>query len=145
MLFSRPKSKTALRIWTALLSIVLLLVSNLNYHVHSMDHDPIQNHHDAIAAIQVDHNHFVNKHLSIDSSHADHHEAIMFEDNASPEGLMYQSSGKVPAPDFLLLFFLILFLGLYLPFKFDLRHTFDRPVTRRSYFTPLLRAPPLLR
>ena len=108
-----------------------------------MDHDPIQNHDAEMTNFQVDHNHTVYKHLSIDSSHADHHDATMIEKNASPESLMHQSSGNVSTPDFLVLFFLIIFLGLYLPFKLNLRHTFDRPITRRSYFTPLLRAPPL--
>ena len=143
MIFLGLNSKTIVRIWIALFSIAVLFASNLNYHLHSMDHDPIQNHDTEMENFQVDHNHTVNKHLSIDSSHADHHDAIMIEDNASPESLMHQSSSNVSTPDFPVLFLLILFLGLYLPFKFHLPRTFNRPIIRRSYFSPLLRAPPL--
>ena len=121
----------------------LLFAQNLQLHAHSLDHGPIQNHDPQPEMIDDEYGHGELMHLSLDSSHADHHDSLVVEMDAFPDTVFQTSSIKASSVDLFILVISLIILGtcfLYLP-----------STTRRTYFLPdkqfdlfpLLRAPPL--
>ena len=142
MNFFRAHSSPVSFIWNVLLSISLLFTSNLSFHVHDLDIDPTHHSEPGLTDSGVGHDHIVNKHLSIDTSHADHHDTVMVEMGAIPEGLAQQPSSLAFAMDLAALLLLVFMSIEYPPFRPRFGRIKDRPPPRRFYLTPLLRAPP---
>jgi len=141
MNFFRAYHKSNLLLWVTLLSLTLLCTQHLQLHVHSLDHEPYQ-HHDNLLSNNSDHSHIVTKHLSIDTSHQDHHDEVMLEMNASPDTISHSSSAQVPSFDLLILYILLLVLGAYRSLGFKTRPFAEGIRKRHFYLIPQLRAPP---
>lgn len=126
-----------------MISIMLLCTQNLTFHIHSLDHhEPLQQHDSQIEMNNGEHDHIAMKHLSIDSSHDDHHDLLVVEMDASPETIFKQPSLNGSSVALFALFFTLLILGIYtryIPRACGL--TIFVPVKRFHLF-PLLRAPP---
>ena len=143
MALFRQHKKTKIHILIGLLSITLLCAQSLQFHIHSLYHGPLQEFgHESILS-NSKHDHPASMHLSIDTSHADHHELVVNEMDASPDTLVRQSSINVPAMDLLILLFTLFFLGIFALYIIRIRHIDDLLLRRRFYFVPRLRAPPL--
>ena len=142
MNYFRSLSKPVVFSWIALLSVALLFASNLSFHVHDLDIESTHHTDPSLSGSDVGHGHVVNKHLSIDTSHADHHDTVMVEMEATPDGMAPQSSRLTSAMDLVALFLLVFVLSAYPPFRPRFGRIIDRPPPRRFYLIPLLRAPP---
>lgn len=126
-----------------MLSIALLFASNLSFHVHSLEHGPVQHHDHGSTIAEVEHDHVATKHLSIDTSHADHHEAVMLEIDANEGSPVRQLSNNSSTTDlYALLLLLSLLVAVYPRFVPSFGRTVQRPPDRRFYLSPPLRAPP---
>lgn len=143
MNFSRQCDNPITICWIALLTIVLACGQNFKFHVHDLDHYPIQEHgnDEPIMAVS-DHGHSTIMHLSIDLSHADHHGGLAHEIEAFQEIAVLQSSFHLPSHDLLLFFTLIFLPSVYFLYFRRMRRIKEPPVRPPSYLTPLLRAPP---
>lgn len=129
--------------WIILLSISLLVAQNLQLHVHDLDQDPVEyDGHDTAGVIDAAHQHLGIKHLSIDTSHADHHDVLMVEMDASPDGIMLQSSTSTPSLALLALFVMLSILTGYSQYRPAIRRKADIVPRWRFHLIPLLRAPP---
>jgi len=131
--------------WIALLAITLVCGQSLSFHVHDVDHAPLHEHgvEPLLAAVDhTQHEHVAGRHLSIDISHAEHHDGMAYEIAAPQHSGMLQSSLNPPAPDLLLLFMLLSVLSACFMYRQRLRGASAPPSRRQFYFTPLLRAPP---
>lgn len=143
MNFIRLYSSPVTFIWIILLSISLLVTQNLQFHVHGLDHDTVlYDSHDTGGIIDAEHQHLAVKHLSIDTSHADHHDMVVVEMDASPDGIMKQSSTSAPLLALLTLFVLLSVLAGYFPYRPAIRPKVDVVPRWRFHLIPLLRAPP---
>ena len=143
MNFFRLNSSPVTFAWIILLSISLLVTQNLQFHVHGVDHDIVQfNSHDTTGVIDAEHQHPAVKHLSIDTSHADHHDVTVVEMDASPDGIIKQSSTSPPFLALLTLFVLLAILAGYYPYRPAIRREVDIVPRWRFHLIPLLRAPP---
>jgi len=135
----RKTNKRILFAWTIILSLLILFAQGVTLHVHSFDHDPLQNHH-SIADLN-DHSHLSEAHLSVDFSHNDHHDKVTSEIDASPDCILKQVSANVTVIALLAMALTLLLSGLC-------RNTFLRycryvALSRRYHLFPSLRAPPL--
>ena len=122
----------------------LLFAQNLQMHAHSLDHGPIQHHDSQPEVIDGEHGNVELLHLSIDTSHADHHDVSVVEKDAFPDAVFQTSSIKVSPVDLFILVFSLAILGtcfLHLP-STTTRLTYFLPNKQFDLF-PLLRAPPL--
>ena len=135
----RKTNKRILFAWTILLSLLILFAQGVTLHVHSFDHDPLQNHH-SIGDLN-DHSHLSEAHLSVDFSHNDHHDQVTSEIDATPDCIFKQLSANV-AVIALLAMVLMLLLPALCRNTF-LRHSRDAGLPRRYLLFPPLRAPPL--
>ncbi|MEW8200329.1 MAG: hypothetical protein AB2777_22095 [Candidatus Thiodiazotropha endolucinida] len=142
MNYFRSLSKPVVFVWIALLSVAMLFASNLNFHVHDLDIDLTHHSEPGLKGSDVGHDHVVNRHLSIDSSHADHHDTVMVEMRATPDGVAQQPSSLTFAMDLAALLLLVFVLIKYPSFRPRFGRIKDRPPIKRLYLTPLLRAPP---
>jgi hypothetical protein len=142
MNFFRPHNSPFVFFWIVLLSIALPFAQNLQFHVHGLDHGPVHHHDHDPTMMDSHHEHTAIKHLSIDTSHADHHDGVMQEMDAIPDITVQQSSTSVSSMDLLVLFILLFILGAYILYKPGIHHTFDIPPKRRFNLIPQLRAPP---
>jgi len=127
-----------------MISIMLLCAQNLKFHVHSLDHHgPLQQHDSQIEMNNGEHGQIAMMHLSIDSSHADHHDLLVVEMDASPETIFKQSSMNGLSVALFALIFTLLILGIYALYVPRTRGLTNFVPIRRFHLFPLLRAPPL--
>jgi hypothetical protein len=95
MNYYRSLNSSTVFVWIALLSVALLVTQNLQFHIHDLDHHPGQtDHHASTIAPLVEHEHTDLMHLSIDSSHADHHDSVIVETDAGLDRIFQQLSSK---------------------------------------------------
>ena len=127
-----------------MISIMLLCAQNLQFHVHSLDHpEPLQQHDSQIEMHNVEHGQIAMKHLSIESSHADHHDLSVVEMDASPETILKQLSMNGASVALFALIFTLIILGFYALYVPRTRSLTNFLPIRRFHLFPLLRAPPL--
>ncbi len=127
-----------------MISIMLLCAQNLQFHVHSLDHHgPLQQHDSEIEMNNGEHGQIAMKHLSIDSSHADHHDLLVIEMDAGPDTIFRQSSINGSSVALFALIFTLLILGIYALYVPRTRSLINFVPNRRFHLFPLLRAPPL--
>ncbi len=133
---SRRYSLTLL--WVIFLAVAQLQTYAFQMHAHELD-TPI----DGTLLQHGDHGHAVSTHPSIDASHADHHDTVMFEIEAGPDRITANLS-LIPAAAFVfVLITLLLFLGGYASCR-SVARLDDEPLWRRRFhLTPALRAPPV--
>lgn len=135
----RKTKKSTLYLWVILLSVALLGSQGLKMHVHDIGHDH-HNHSDQITV--VEHNHMSIAHLSLDDSHGDHHDKVIYETDACPHCLLTKIFNNIPLTALISLLFISLLFGISRQTYF--RHVDEHYIqTRWPHFTPLLRAPPL--
>jgi hypothetical protein len=135
----RNTKKPILYLLTIVLSVAIVCTQGAKLHVHNVDHQ-----HDRLilAVDAMDHSHVNIAHLATDNSHADHHDGVVTENDANPEGMLIKVSSSLPALAIFAALFALLLLGVY-------RHTFHRIREHeanyfwRYYLSPPLRAPPL--
>ena len=141
MNFPRACQKSTLLLWAVLLSVTLLCTQHLQFHIHSLDHEPYQ-HHDDLLSNNGDHSHVATKHLSIDASHQDHHDEVMLEMDASPDSIAKPTSVQIPSIDLLILYILLFALGVCRSLGYKTRPFAEGLLQRHFYLIPQLRAPP---
>jgi hypothetical protein len=139
----RKTSKSTLYLWVISLSIAVISAQGVTFHVHTLDHDHYHDQHNHPDQLTLDeHNHISIAHLSADNSHSDHHDQVIYENDACPDCLLTKISSKVPLTALLVALFILLLTGVY-------RLTYVRRrddiifFLRRPHFTPPLRAPPV--
>lgn len=122
--------------------MALLASQGLKLHVHDIGHDH-HDHHSHVGQItMVEHNHMSIAHLSLDDSHSDHHDKVIYESDACPDCLLTKISTNIPLTPLISLLFVFLLFGVN-------RHAYirqqgdDNFKARWRHFIPLLRAPPL--
>ena len=143
MNYFRSLNSSTVFVWIALLSVALLVTQNLQFHIHDLDHHPGQfDHHASTIAPLVEHEHTDLMHLSIDSSHADHHDSVIVETDAGLDRIFQQLSSKAWSIDllFICLVLLILFRQIFL--RSPIRHACGVSPRQRFHLIPPLRAPP---
>ena len=139
----RSQKSSAVLVWAALLSVALLVTQNLQFHVHTMDHDPVQSdHHASTIATPAEHEHTDLMHLSIDTSHADHHDSVMIETDARLDRIVQQLSSKASSIDLLALCLLLFVLGRQISRRSKIPRTSGVLTRQRFHLIPPLRAPP---
>lgn len=127
-----------------MISIMLLCAQNLQFHVHSLDHPaPPQQHDSKVEMHNGEHGQIAMKHLSIDSSHADHHDLLVIEVDGSPETIFKHSSPNGSSVALLALILMLFILGVYALYAPRTRGLTNFVPNRRFHLFPLLRAPPL--
>ena len=138
----REMNKAKLFAWIVLLSMGLLCAQNVKIHSHNLDHDHFQEHgHNSIENI-AEHSHIAKAHLSTDISHADHHDEVVSETDASPNALLKNISSQVLTLTLLVTTFLLLSPKFYQYLSYRRRND-DIWLPRRYQYSPPLRAPPL--
>ena len=135
----RKTKKSTLYLWVILLSVALLGSQGLKMHVHDIGHDH-HSHSDQIT--MVEHSHVSIAHLSLDDSHGNHHDKVIYESDACPECLLTKVFNIIPLTGLISLLFILLLFGSsrYTTIRQGNEHNIQ---TRWQHFTPLLRAPPL--
>ena len=139
----RPHNSSTVFIWIALLSVALLVTQNLKFHVHTMDHDPVQSdHHASTIATPAEHEHTDLMHLSIDASHADHHDSVIVETDANLDRIFQQLTSKASPIDLLALCLVLFILFRQIFQRSTIRHACSVLPRQRFHLIPPLRAPP---
>ena len=134
----RSHNSSTLFIW-----IALLVTQNLQFHIHDLDHDPGQSdHHASTIAVPAEHGHTDLMHLSIDTSHADHHDFVIVEMDASLDRIFQQFSSKASSIGLLAVCLVLLILFRQILLRCIIRHACAVLPRQRFYLTPSLRAPP---
>lgn len=121
--------------------MALLCAQSVKLHVHNFDHDHDQRH-GHITAGAAEHSHLSEAHLSTDVSHGDHHDEVVSELDASPDGLLKKASSNVVVLALLATLFTLLLPGFYQQI-FHRRRDKGAILPRRYHLFPPLRAPPL--
>lgn len=124
--------------WILFLSIALLQAQAIQYHAHGLDHGIGE----ASSTPDRDHGHAVSTHLSIDNSHSDHHEGIMYELDVSPDRIVSNGPISLSPVLALILVTLLMVLGTYRSYHPGKRLSAAPLPRRRYHLIPLLRAPP---
>lgn len=138
----RKTKKSTLYLWVILLSVALLGSQGLKLHVHDIGHDQHDHHSHSDQIAVAEHNHVSIAHLSLDDSHGDHHDKVIYESDACPDCLQTKISNDIPLTALISLLYFLLLFGIN-------RHTYirqqgdDNFKARWRHFTPLLRAPPV--
>lgn len=141
MLNLRKLNKSVLFAWVILLCLALLCAQEVKLHTHNLGHDHVQEHSHISVDTSTEHSHLTPAHLSIDSSHADHHDKLVSETDITPDTVLKNISSKTIM---LAIFFFI--LSLLLPGYYRLsfwRRKNDTVFSKPYKLLPLLRAPPL--
>lgn len=141
MIFSRQTKKRTPVLWLLLLSVALLCAQGVKLHVHSIDHDHDQRHSHIAAEAVAEHSHLSEAHFAGDVSHSDHHDELVSELDASPDGLLKNVFSNV-----VILALFATVLVLIIAFYQQTFHRFrnkDTFLTWRYLFSPPPRAPPL--
>ncbi|MEN8180010.1 MAG: hypothetical protein ABFS39_15520 [Pseudomonadota bacterium] len=141
MIFFRQTTKRTSFLWALLLSVALLCAQGVKLHVHSIDHDHDQRH-GHMTTEAAEHSHLSEAHLSSDVSHGDHHDEVVSELDASPDGLLKKVSSNVFMLALLATVFSLLLLGFY-QHAFHRRSDNDAILPWRYLLSPPSRAPPL--
>lgn len=144
MILLRQMKKRTLFLWVFLLSTALLCAQGVKLHVHSFgqEHDHDQQYSHIAAEAVAEHSHLSEAHLSTDISHGDHHDEVVSELDASPDGLLKKVSSNILTLALLATVFILLLPTFY-------QQTFHRRRDKNSFlpwrylFSPPLRAPPL--
>jgi len=142
MIFRRMK-KPALYLWAFLLSVSLLCAQGVKLHVHSFgqEHDHGQQYHQITNEAVIQHSRLSKIHLSADISHTDHHDEVLLELEANPDGFLKKVSNILTLALLTTLFALLL-VRFYQ--QRSLRYRENIVVFPPRYlFYPPLRAPPL--
>jgi hypothetical protein len=145
MIFRQTETRP-LFLWILLLSIALLCAQGVTLHVHDLGHGLDRKHdlqHSHIdSEFVAEHAHLSEAHLSTDVSHGDHHDELVSELDASPDGLLKKVSTSV-----LTLALFAAVLALLFPHFYQLtflrRRDKDVILSWRYLLSPPLRAPPL--
>lgn len=129
--------------WLLLITLAVLLASGVRWHAHSVEHaHAAQPLHSSLTADEDSHLHRSTAHLSIDTSHgvsADHFAA---EQDLTPQGITQKSSSQ-PMVWFLLLAVWVFAICRVDTYSYLIGALTPSLSSRRSFFRPLLRAPPL--
>jgi hypothetical protein len=75
-------------LWVFVLVATLLFSRGMELHVHDFGPGQGRHHSDAFSDATVDHAHLSGAHFSADTSHGDHHQAIVSELDATRDGLL---------------------------------------------------------
>jgi len=131
MNFRQSLKTHSLILWVILLSIALLCAQGVGLHVHSFSHDNVQQ--QSLSPLFTNnHSHQSGIHLTIDTSHSDHHNQVISESAASPQALLK----KVSSHSFIHTVFIITFTILchfFYVFVFHRRRYDDVLTTTRRY------------
>ena len=143
--YLRKTSKSTLHLWVVLLALALLCAQGVKLHVHALDHDHHQHDHHTHKneLLASDHSHVSIAHLSLDNSHSDHHDKVIYESDACPDCLLTKVSSKLPLAALLAVLFTLLLMGVC-RLAFVQRRDIFVFFSRRCHFTPPLRAPPVV-
>jgi len=141
MILFRQTKKRTLFLWTLLLSVALLCAQGVKLHVHSIDHDHDRQHSHITAEAVTEHSHLSEVHLSSNISHGDHHDEVVSEHDASPNGLLKKASSNVVMLALLATVLSLLFPGFYQQ-TFHRRRDKDAILPWRYLLSPPPRAPP---
>jgi len=146
----RETKKSTLYVWVILLSVALVAAQGVTLHVHAIDHDHLQfhnhlhNHENLLdQATSTEPARLSVAHLSADLSHSHHHDRVIYENDACPDGLLTKVSIK-------LLFTALLFALFVWVLMSVCRHTYihrsleNIPFLIPFHFIPPSRAPPLI-
>jgi len=138
MIFRQIKTCTV-SLWALLLSVALLCAQSVTLHVHGSGHD--HQHAHTASGLPVERATLSMPHLSSDLSHAEYHNEMVSERDASPDALQKKVSGSMLTLALLIMVLAVLFPG-FTQRSFH-RHR-DRGVvfSWRYLFSPPLRAPP---
>lgn len=138
----RQMKKSTLLIWTLLLALAILCAQGVKLHVHNFGHDHEQQFSSISPEVVTEHSHLSDIHLTTDISHADHHDEVISEQNASPQALLKQISSY---GSMLAIFVITFILILYSAYVVTVHRRFDIniAIARRYILSPPLRAPPL--
>lgn len=144
----RKMKKSSLVFWVILLSIALLSAQGVMLHVHAVDHDHHQrqtHNHDSLLDQQptAEHTHISIAHLSADTSHSDHHDRVIYENDACPDCLLTKISHKAPVTALIFMLFILLLTGVCRQ-SYKRRRDDNIHFSWRFHFTPPLRAPPYI-
>ena len=141
----RKTIKSHAAYWLSLLILVLVCNQGATLHVHSLEHHHshgITHGADLIDAVLPDHDHkdVALAHLSMDESHADHHQQVLSETDVSPDSVLSKLFGKL-----LLAALLLVLLFTALLSKAHLGYCANASVSLfwRPHLVPPLRAPPV--
>ena len=128
--------KKSYLIWALLLSLAIICAHGVKLHVHNMDHT-----HRAVESL-TKHSHDSVFHLSLDTSHAEHHHAVISEIDLGINALLKDISGTVIT---LALLVTLIVLPLYHLFLLIFCQHRGHPdsIPWRYCLGPPLRAPPL--
>lgn len=147
MIFRQTKTRT-LFLWVLLLSLALLCAQGVKLHVHELGHGHGHDHKHDLQHSHIDpgfaaeHSHLSEAHLSTDISHGDHHDELVSELDASPDGLLKKVSTSILALALFATVLTLLFPGFYQ--LIFLRHRDKGVILSWQYLlSPPLRAPPL--
>ena len=135
----RKTNKRTLLAWTILLSLLILYAQGVTLHVHNFEHNPVQSHH-SIDNLN-DHSHVSVAHLSIDSSHEDHHDELTSEISACPDCILNQASTNVTVLAILAMVLMFILPARCRTTLFSIHC--NNNLSWRYYLSPPLRAPPL--
>jgi len=140
MITLRHMKKPTLYVWAFLLSVALLCAQSVKLHVHNfVDHDQQDNH--ITTELVTPHSHLSELHLSVDVSHIDHHDEVLLELDASPDGLLKKLGNNILTLALLASLFSLLLVGFYQQILRRYRDN-EAIIPWRYHFSPPLRAPP---
>lgn len=128
--------KQSYLIWALLLSLAIICAHGVKLHVHNMDHT-----HRPVESVGQ-HSHDSVFHLSLDTSHAEQHHAVISEIDLGMNALLKDISGTVMTLAFLVT---LIALPLYRLFVLIIGRPRGHPesIPWRYSLGPPLRAPPL--
>jgi hypothetical protein len=137
----REMNNAKLFAWIVLLSMGLLCAQNVKIHSHNLDHNHFQEHGHHSIETTAEHSHLAKAHLSTDISHADHHDEVVSETDASPNALLKNISSQGLVIALLIAVLTLLFPRPYQYLSYRRRDD-DTYLPRRYLHSPTLRAPP---
>ncbi len=149
MIFRKIKKETLFP-WAILLSMAILCAQCVKLHVHDTNHDFGQQHGpltandvegEAVGEVEG-HSHLTVAHLSADTSHADHHDEVLSEVDASPDVFLNKVANNIPVLALLAGILILCLLAIY-RYPIHRRRHNDALSFWRYYHSPPLRAPPL--
>lgn len=140
-MLNAPKyHKTASYLWILFISVALLCAQGVKLHLHNLDHDHGSKHLSSID--DAKHSHMSVAHLATDTSHIDHHNEVVTEIDASPDGLIKKGISDIPEHALIAFVFSALLIGFYRS-TIHRRRCSHTKVPWRYHISPPLRAPPL--
>jgi len=138
----RQMKKSTLLIWIVLLAIAIFCAQGMKLHVHSFGHDHKQQLSSISPEVVTEHSHLSDIHLTTDLSHAEHHDEVVSEQNASPQALLKQISNDGSMLAIFVIAFILILYGAYV-ITWYRRFDINIAISLRYILSPPLRAPPL--